>query len=123
MEADLITRAHTSLQWYRKRFAQTKIDDASEGAKPEPLINARHYNILIRGWAKLGQLNRVSEVLSMMKASDVKPNEGSYIWLLYCLSKRKGYTKDDVEKYLKMIESNGIALQSLFKVCIRKNDY
>ncbi|CAB3385741.1 Hypothetical predicted protein [Cloeon dipterum] len=80
------------------------------------LTNVALYNTLIHGYAAMGNIRQVSELMDIMKYSDVTPNAASFAGCFECAG-RVGKTfqsEIQLKEWSRQMSKNNISMQSLF---------
>lgn len=108
INSNMLDRAHAALLWHRYKFM--RIDAEAR----HPVIDTSVYNIMIKGWAVQGKLNRVKELLRLMELSNTKPNLQTYACYLLCLWHQKTYDADEVNHVLQQIQERKLPLSQMF---------
>uniref|UniRef100_A0A8C8RP83 DNA-directed RNA polymerase n=1 Tax=Pelusios castaneus TaxID=367368 RepID=A0A8C8RP83_9SAUR len=102
-------RAHQSLMLYHN----------SKIKKKQLCINT--YNIVMRGWAKMGALNQVGRFFLMLQEAGLKPNLDSYATALECMGRAKA-SVEVIQRCVEQLEEDGYHLNALFKDSIYEED-
>ena len=100
MNANMIDKAHHTFVWYRYRLL--RVNDGSA-----PVLEAPVYNVLLKGWANAGKVNKVKELFRLMALANVCPNKRSYSYYLLSLARQPKCDEEYVKKIVDEMQSRG----------------
>lgn len=125
VNANMIERAHSSLIYYRYRnlrnapltqSSQSNTQIPSTSPKEEQMIDVDIYNIMMKAWAGCGRVNKVKELMRLMKLADLTPNVQSYSCHILCLmhvSNRHMMTQESFDKLKRSMQLDGVDMTRL----------
>ncbi|CAH0725565.1 unnamed protein product, partial [Brenthis ino] len=103
---DMIAEGHQILQYYRQRGAK-----ASDSPK---VTDVKVYNTLLHGYASMGQLESVKELLSMMSEDNIEPNAQTFAAIFECIERTNLSDKTSFLKYYReQMHEKNITLNDL----------
>ncbi|KFP71865.1 hypothetical protein N310_12262, partial [Acanthisitta chloris] len=79
------------------------------------------YNIVMRSWAKKGELLRISRLFSMLMSIGLQPSLESYGAALECMGRNQA-SHNDICRYLQWLKSDGFHVDELFQKCSFEED-
>ncbi|XP_046738302.1 DNA-directed RNA polymerase, mitochondrial [Diprion similis] len=113
VNSGMSSEASRSLLWYRKRGMSHKtIYDA---------INIRHYNIILRAFASVGNLEMLKAFVSIITQDSLTPNIGTYVTIFECVGRITEHQSD--KGYLKSVVSDMMAKQISFNDLLNQSDF
>ncbi|XP_036970884.1 DNA-directed RNA polymerase, mitochondrial [Acanthopagrus latus] len=90
--------------------------------KRRRLLNTDIYNIMIRMWAKKGALNQIGRVFIMLEDAGLKPNLGSYCYVLECMGRNPDCSPKTVVRCLTQMAEDGLSVDDVFHQCSFRED-
>lgn len=81
------------------------------------LIDVRHYNIVLRGWARLFSVSQVMETRMHMIRNNVKPNAETFAYILLAHTKSNSAIKNNIKSIIRDLTSCGFTPEQLFQAC------
>ncbi|NXW66546.1 RPOM protein, partial [Eurystomus gularis] len=84
-------------------------------------LNINAYNVVMRSWAKKGQLHRINRLFSTLEATGLQPSLDSYAAVLECLGRNQSSSKA-VWRYVQQLKNDGFHLDELFQKCLFEED-
>ncbi|KAL4707894.1 hypothetical protein ACJJTC_010329, partial [Scirpophaga incertulas] len=104
---NMIEEGRQVLQYYRHK---SKI-----GVNHLKVTDVKVHNILMHGYAALGQFENTKELLSFMAEGEIKPNAQTYAAVFECVERSNIGDKVTILKfYQKQLEERGLTLNDLF---------
>ncbi|NWW92343.1 RPOM protein, partial [Rhynochetos jubatus] len=85
------------------------------------LLNVNAYNIVMRSWARKGQLQRINQLFSMLQSAGLRPNLDSYAAALECMGRSQSPAKA-VQRYMQQLKEGGFHVNELFQKCLFEED-
>ncbi|XP_010146564.1 PREDICTED: DNA-directed RNA polymerase, mitochondrial-like, partial [Eurypyga helias] len=85
------------------------------------LLNVNAYNIVMRSWARKGQLQHISQLFSMLESVGLRPNLDSYAALLECMGRSQLPAKT-IRRYVQQLKKDGFHVNELFQKCLFEED-
>ncbi|XP_023945104.2 DNA-directed RNA polymerase, mitochondrial [Bicyclus anynana] len=103
---DMMTEGQQVLQYYRQRSAR---------APEHPKVSSvKVYNTLLHGFASMGQLENVKELLSFMAEDHVEPNAQTFAAILECVERSNLIDKNSIlHYYYRQMQEKGLTLNDL----------
>ncbi|XP_045774865.1 DNA-directed RNA polymerase, mitochondrial isoform X2 [Maniola jurtina] len=103
---DMMSEGRQVLQYYRQRSAR-----APEHPK---VTSVKVYNTLLHGFASLGQLENVKELLSFMSEDQVEPNAQTFAAIFECVERSDLINKNlALHYYHSQMQEKGLTLNDL----------
>ncbi|KAL4703702.1 hypothetical protein ACJJTC_004117 [Scirpophaga incertulas] len=104
---NMIEEGRQVLQYYRHK---SKI-----GVNHLKVTDVKVHNILMHGYAAMGQFENTKELLSFMAEGEIKPNAQTYAAVFECVERSNIGDKVTILKfYQKQLEERGLTLNDLF---------
>ncbi|NXG52762.1 RPOM protein, partial [Psilopogon haemacephalus] len=85
------------------------------------LLDVDAYNIVMRSWARKGQLQRIQRLFAMLEFAGLQPSLDSYAAVLECLGRTQVSTKT-AWRYVQQLRSDGFHVDELFQKCLFEDD-
>ncbi|CAG9788852.1 unnamed protein product [Diatraea saccharalis] len=102
----MVQEARQILQYYRQK--------SFRGPDHPKVTDVTIYNILLHGYASMGQLENVKELLSFMTEGKVEPNEQSFAAIFECVERSELSDKVSILKfYRKLMQEKAITLNDI----------
>uniref|UniRef100_A0A803VEN1 DNA-directed RNA polymerase n=1 Tax=Ficedula albicollis TaxID=59894 RepID=A0A803VEN1_FICAL len=79
------------------------------------------YNIVMRSWARKGNLNRIDRLFSILESTSLQPNLDSFAVALECMGRSQSPPKA-ILRYLQQLNSSGFHVDELFQKCLFEGD-
>lgn len=83
--------------------------------KPKPIIDVQHYNVVLKGWAKLSSIPQIVETRMHMFKHDIKPNAETFAYILLGYSKSTTNQKVIVRKLVNEMRRQDIDPRKIFQ--------
>ncbi|XP_063748166.1 DNA-directed RNA polymerase, mitochondrial isoform X2 [Eleginops maclovinus] len=80
------------------------------------------YNIMMRLWAKKGNLNQIGRIFILLEEAHLKPNLGSYCSALECMGRKPDCPPKVITRCLTQMEEDGLSLDDVFRKCVFRQD-
>lgn len=71
------------------------------------------YNVMMRGWANLGRLDKVKELFRLMKLAKIEPNMHSYALNFLCVANRSSYDSKLIKTIMNEMDKKGLPINRL----------
>lgn len=91
-----------------------KLMKAYESNSARAILEIGHYNMLLRGWARLGSLDQLVEAQANMIQKDIKPNAETYAYIMFAYTKSSP-SAGRIRAILNDMRSRGIDPRTLFQ--------
>lgn len=85
-------------------------------------LNTDTYNIVMKVWAKKGDLNHIGRIFILLEEAGLKPNLGSYCAALECMGRSPGSSARVITRCLNHMEEDGLSVDDLFSQCVFRQD-
>ncbi|KAM9848916.1 DNA-directed RNA polymerase, mitochondrial [Aulostomus maculatus] len=85
-------------------------------------LNTDVYNIMIRAWAKNGNINKIGSLFLMLEEFNLQPNLESYCSVLECMGRKGDCSPKRITRCLNQMQESGFSLDDLFSKCPFKLD-
>ncbi|XP_064030992.1 DNA-directed RNA polymerase, mitochondrial [Pogoniulus pusillus] len=85
------------------------------------LLNIDAYNVVMRSWAKKGNLQHIQLLFSMLESAGLRPSLDSYAAVLECMGRALVPTKT-VWRYMQQLRKDGFHVDELFQKCLFEDD-
>ncbi|TNN64107.1 DNA-directed RNA polymerase, mitochondrial [Liparis tanakae] len=85
-------------------------------------LNTGVYNIMMRMWAKKGNLNQIGRLFILMEEASLKPNVGSYCTALECMGRNPSCSPNVIIRCLSRMEKDGLSVDDVFSRCVFRQD-
>ncbi|KAM6921541.1 DNA-directed RNA polymerase, mitochondrial [Xenentodon cancila] len=82
------------------------------------LLTADVYNIMMRVWAKKGNLNQIGRIFILLEEAGLKPNLGSYSAALECMGRNPNCSPKVISRCLNQMKEDGLSVDDLFSPCV-----
>ncbi|XP_055563148.1 DNA-directed RNA polymerase, mitochondrial isoform X1 [Falco cherrug] len=85
------------------------------------LLNVNAYNIVMRSWARKGQLQRINQLFSMLESVGLRPSLDSYAAALECMGRNELSAKA-IQRCVQQLKEDGFCVDQLFQKCLFEED-
>ncbi|KFV49928.1 hypothetical protein N328_07832, partial [Gavia stellata] len=79
------------------------------------------YNIVMRNWARKGQLQRINRLFSMLESVGLWPSLDSYAAALECMGRNQSSAKA-IRRCVQQLKNDGFHVDELFQKCLFEED-
>ncbi|KAI1301824.1 DNA-directed RNA polymerase, mitochondrial [Halotydeus destructor] len=107
VNSNAIDKAHYVLIWNRYKYFQN--DQHAE----YPVIGSSIYNIVYKGWAQAGKLNRFKELWRLMEMANCRPNLQSFACYFLCLSKLPNLESELMDEVFAELDKFGLKIEDI----------
>lgn len=83
--------------------------------KSNQLIDTQHYNIVLKGWSRLGSITQIVETRMHMIKNKIEPNAETFAYILLGYSKSKSNSRGSIKKLVQEMKKRDIDSRTLFQ--------
>ncbi|NXS92783.1 RPOM protein, partial [Jacana jacana] len=85
------------------------------------LLNVKAYNVVMRSWARKGNLQRINRLFSMLESVGLRPSLDSYAAALECMGRIQSSAKA-IYRCVQQMQNDGFHVDELFQKCLFEED-